>query len=307
MTGPQDQDLRRHVRMYPLHQYSYSGITPTLFQSSMTIMSIDQNLCTKCGICSAVCPAGIISARGDDEIPSVSGPAEPFCIRCGHCTISCPERALSVSFRHDEEPAVPPGFPPEPELIAYYLKNRRSVRHYTKKPVPRETIEAILDIARYAPSGGNQQPVQWLVIHDPQDVHRLAGLTIDWVRHVAAQEKPLMPRMLTDRLITAWEQGNDPICRGAPHLLVASVREGAGSAATDGIIAATYADAAAPAFGIGTCWAGFLSMAVRAWPPVTEALALPGGTVFSAALMAGYPRYRTYGIPPRNPLKVTWR
>jgi nitroreductase/NAD-dependent dihydropyrimidine dehydrogenase PreA subunit len=273
----------------------------------MTVITIDHDLCTRCGICAEVCPAGIISAPGDDMVPTVRNQAEPFCIRCGHCTISCPERALSVSFRQDEELPVPAGFPPEPELIAYYLKNRRSVRHYGKKQVSRRTIAAILDVARYAPSGGNQQPVRWLVIYDPEEVHHLAGLTMDWVRHMADQENPMLPRMMTDRLIASWEEGKDPICRGAPHLLVASVREGPGSAATDGIIAVTYADACAPAFGVGTCWAGFLSMAAHTWPPVAKALALPGGDVFSAALMAGYPLYKTFGIPPRNPLKVTWR
>jgi nitroreductase/NAD-dependent dihydropyrimidine dehydrogenase PreA subunit len=280
---------------------------PILLRRSMTILSIDPNSCTRCGICAVVCPAGIISAPEGERLPEVAGQAEPFCIRCGHCTVSCPEGALSVSFRHDEEPPVPAGFPPAPDLITYYLKNRRSVRHYAGTPVPWKTLEAILDAARYAPSGVNQQPVSWLVIHDRDEVHRLAGLTIDWIREIAAQEKPMLPQMMTGRLIAEWEAGNDPICRGAPHLLVASVREGPGSFTTDGIIAVTYADIAAPAFGVGTCWAGFLSMAARAWPPVAEAMALPESTVFSAALMAGYPLYRTYGIPPRNPLKVTWR
>ena len=112
---------------------------------------------------------------------------------------------------------------------------------------------------------------------------------------------------MTGRLISSWEKGADPVCRGAPHLLIAAVRAGPGSAAVDGIIAVTYADLAAPAFGVGTCWAGFLSLAVKAWPPVGEALAIPDGYEYCASLMCGYPKFRTYGIPPRNPLKVTWR
>jgi len=273
----------------------------------MTTIVIDRDACNRCGICSEVCPMGIIVPGDGAGAPEVPPRAEAFCIRCGHCAISCPERAVSIEFLKDAEIPVPAGFPPSPDLIAYYLKNRRSVRHYTKKPVPRDTIRDILEVARYAPSGGNQQPVQWLVIYNQADVHHLASLTLDWIRHGAASENPPLPRMMSDRLIAAWEQGGDPICRGAPHLLIAVVREGPGSAPIDGIIAVTYADAAAPAFAVGTCWAGFLSMAVKAWPPVRQALAIPDGYEYCSALMCGYPKFRTYAIPPRNPLKVSWR
>jgi nitroreductase len=213
-----------------------------------------------------------------------------------------------LDFLQDEpEPARPATFPPEPDLIAYYLKNRRSVRHYTREPVPRETIEAVLDVARYAPSGVNQQPVHWLVIHNRQEVHRLAGMTIDWMRHEAAKDHPLLPGPYLRGLIAAWDQGGDPICRHAPHLLVATVPQGPGSTFIDGIIAVTYADIAAPAFGVGTCWAGFLSMAVQAWPPLKDALAIPEGYIYSFALMCGFPEFKTYAIPPRNPARVTWQ
>jgi nitroreductase/NAD-dependent dihydropyrimidine dehydrogenase PreA subunit len=273
----------------------------------MTTIFIDSESCTRCGICSEVCPMGIIVPGDVGKPPEVPGQAEAFCIRCGHCAVGCPEQAVSIGFPKERVIPVPEGFPPSPDLVAYFLKNRRSVRHYTKKPVPRDTIRDILEIARYAPSGGNQQPVHWTVIYDPSDVHHLAGLTIDWIRHEAASDNPSLPRMMTGRLLSSWEKGADPICRGAPHLLIAAVRAGPGSAPVDGIIAVTYADAAAPAFGVGTCWAGFLSLAAKAWPPVREALATPDGYEYCAGLMCGYPKFRTYGIPPRNPLKVTWR
>lgn len=42
------------------------------------------------------------------------------------------------------------------------LRQRRSCRAFTAAPVPRATLEAILDAARWAPSGGNIQP--WRVV-----------------------------------------------------------------------------------------------------------------------------------------------
>ena len=59
-------------------------------------------------------------------------------------------------------------------------------------------------------------------------------------------------------LVTAWERGVDAICWNAPHLLVAHIPENQMSGPTDGIIVLTHFDISAPAFGVGTCWAGFL-------------------------------------------------
>ena len=108
-------------------------------------------------------------------------------------------------------------------------------------------------------------------------------------------------------LISAWESGYDPVCRGAPHLAIAHIPEGNPVASVDPLIALTMFDIAAPAFGVGTCWAGFLSWAAAAYGPLQEAFALPAGRKYAYSLMFGYPQYKTYGIPRRNPVKVTWR
>jgi nitroreductase len=78
-------------------------------------------------------------------------------------------------------------------------------------------------------------------------------------------------------------------------------------ASVDAIIALTHFDIAAPAFGIGTCWAGFVAAASREFSPLREVLALPEGRVPAYAMMFGYPQYRVYGIPRRKPLQVTWQ
>jgi nitroreductase/NAD-dependent dihydropyrimidine dehydrogenase PreA subunit len=272
----------------------------------MTAIIVDEVLCIGCGICGKVCPLRVITAE-EGTGPRVVPEREMFCIECGQCEAFCPERALVLDIAGRGAPDACGVEPLSPEVVGFYMKNRRSVRHYKKERVPRETIEAVLDIARYAPSGSNGQPVEWLVVHDPAKVREIAGLTIDWMRDEASKEKPVMPAPFLQGLIASWDKGNDPICRGAPHLLAAHIPEGPGSAPVDAIIALTYADLAAPAFGVGTCWAGFVSMAVQAWKPLQEALALPRGRAFSYALMCGYPRFRPHRVPPRKPLRVSWQ
>ena len=229
-----------------------------------------------------------------------------MCIRCGHCEVSCPSQALLLDFLPEEKIRLSAGDGTiSPQDLGVYLKKRRSVRHYTQEPVEKETITQVLDIARYAASGGNRQPLEWLVVHDPDEVRRLAGLTIDWMKTLRYGSHPMSG--FVQPLIAAWERGGDPVCRGAPHLLIAHVPDSGPGASIDAIIALTHVDIAAPAFGIGTCWAGFLSMAAAAYLPMKEALALPPSRTFGYAMMFGYPRYKTFGIPRRNPVKVTYR
>jgi len=49
------------------------------------------------------------------------------------------------------------------EIIEAIL-NRRSIRSFKPDPVPKKTLEEILDVCRWAPSGGNAQPWQFAVL-----------------------------------------------------------------------------------------------------------------------------------------------
>jgi nitroreductase/ferredoxin len=272
----------------------------------MTTILVDQDLCTRCGICSAVCTAGIISPADENTLPRFNREREGSCISCGHCEAFCPSQALLLNVSPDEKVALPAGAGMlDSGDLACYLKKRRSVRHYTGDPVAREKILRILDIARYAPSGGNRQPVAWIVVHDPGDVERIAGLTIDWMRTLVGSAHPMSGYV--PGLIRAWDSGRDVICRGAPHLLAAHIPEGNPMAPIDAIIAMTHFDIAAPAFGVGTCWAGFVMAACREYLPLQGALGIPEGRTCASVMMLGYPRYEVHGIPRRNPLEVSWR
>lgn len=55
-----------------------------------------------------------------------------------------------------------------PVSIDQAIRSRHSVRAFLDKPVPRTTVEHVLDVARYAPSGTNTQP--WLVYVPGQPV-----------------------------------------------------------------------------------------------------------------------------------------
>jgi len=47
-------------------------------------------------------------------------------------------------------------------------KNRRSIRKYSKDPIPLERIYQVLEAGKYAPSGANMQPWIHIVVTDSQ-------------------------------------------------------------------------------------------------------------------------------------------
>ena len=271
----------------------------------MATIIVDRDLCNNCGVCSTICSMGIIMPGNKNTLPAVADEASGMCIKCGHCEAFCPSEALTLNLRPDEKKKLPAkaGYI-LPEDMVCYLQKRRSVRNFAENSVPKETILEILDAARYAASGCNGQPVQWLVVYDKKSVRKIAELTMDWMKSLKGTNHPMENYL--PFLIAAWEGGCDVICRGAPHLLLAHVPEDNPIAPIDAIIALTHFDVAAPAFGVGTCWAGFVAAASSYYEPLKKELGLPAGRKIAYAMMFGIPRYKTFGIPRRNPLQVTW-
>jgi nitroreductase len=75
----------------------------------------------------------------------------------------------------DEKPMVPLVFQRRPEAAmrtaaaAYEetMRSRRTVRHFSSDPVPRDIIETCIRTAAMAPSGANLQPWHFVAVNDP--------------------------------------------------------------------------------------------------------------------------------------------
>jgi nitroreductase len=53
------------------------------------------------------------------------------------------------------------------------MKTRRSVRHFSPDPVPREVVLNCIDTAAQAPSGANKQPWTFVLVTDPEVKRRI--------------------------------------------------------------------------------------------------------------------------------------
>jgi nitroreductase len=54
------------------------------------------------------------------------------------------------------------------ESLLKLVKERRSIRRFKPDPIPDEYIEKIIEIARWAPSGFNMQPWEFVVVKKPE-------------------------------------------------------------------------------------------------------------------------------------------
>jgi nitroreductase len=72
----------------------------------------------------------------------------------------------------------------------YELCNqRRSIRGYEKgRDVPNEMVQKILDCARWAPSGGNGQPWEFIVVRDEKTRHAIADIFLKQQEHKKEME-----------------------------------------------------------------------------------------------------------------------
>jgi nitroreductase len=81
------------------------------------------------------------------------------------------------------------------------LRTTGAVREFTDEPVPDAVLARVLDTARFAPSGGNRQGWQLVVVQDPAVRRTLRDLYLDgWYEYLAIAMAGLTPwAPVTDR------------------------------------------------------------------------------------------------------------
>lgn len=266
----------------------------------MALITIDHDKCKRDGICISECPFSLIRENKENGFPEIRVAAERMCIHCGHCLAVCPHQALTFDGAGPADCLpIDKDLTIDPAKIEQFLKSRRSIRTYKDKPVEHATLERLLDTARWAPSAKNSQSAHWLMVEDPAEVRRLAGMVVDWFR-----ENNYFPGV-----VKAWKDGRDMVLRGAPHVAIAHARTDGSllKPTEDCAIAISYLELAAHAHGVGACWAGFLANGANDYQPLVDALGLPADHKVFGALMLGYPKFRYRRIPLREPVKVEWR
>lgn len=270
----------------------------------MDLLRVDQEKCVNCGACAAVCPNEVIIV--DKEGPKETGLAN--CISCGQCVAVCPVAAID-NVRTPLAGQVPVENLKvlDTKVASQFLRSRRSIRCYKDQQVPQDQILKLLDIARFAPTGGNTQGLSYIVISDKEKLGKIIEATIMWMEE-ETRKGSAWANYFAGIIRKFRKTGKDVILRGAPHLIMAVSAKEFGRGPENAHFSLAYAELLAPTLGLGTCWAGFFQACVfSGYVPLLQILDIPSDQALAGALMAGYPKYTYQRLVDRNPIQVSWQ
>jgi Fe-S-cluster-containing hydrogenase component 2 len=157
----------------------------------MLSLTIDEQKCTRCGLCSKDCPAAVISM--DRGYPAIASEQEAGCIKCQHCLAICPTGALSILGKTPLNSLPLTGNLPDPQKLETLIKGRRSVRQYRNENLDPELLQHLLEVAWHAPTGVNSRQVHFTVVDDRAVMDKVREETMHALSKVVA-EGALPPR-----------------------------------------------------------------------------------------------------------------
>lgn len=263
----------------------------------MSLVTVNEQ-CIKCGLCINECPVYVLKMgeKGPEEV------ANTHCVACGHCVAICPKSAIDNAKAPLALQADAHDFPKlNPQQAEHFLRSRRSIRTYQDKPVPRELLAKLVNIARLAPTAANSQGISYVIVENKQLIEKATEITIQMV------ENSPVRHVLEAAIVGYREQGLDSVFRGAPNLIIAIADKNSPYARNNTISCLTYLELFAPSLGLGTCWAGiFEHFAASDDSPLPKLFNISEEKIIAGAVMVGYPKYSYRRLVDRNSLDVTY-
>lgn len=101
------------------------------------------------------------------------------------------------------------------------MRRRRTVRHFSDRPAPREVIEACILTAGTAPNGANQQPWHFVVVSNPQMKRRIRIAAEAEEREFYERRAP---QEWLDALAPLGTDAHKPFLEIAPYLIAVFVQ-----------------------------------------------------------------------------------
>jgi nitroreductase len=191
--------------------------------------------------------------------------------------------------------------------------------------VERETIEKIIDLARFSPTASNTQNVAYTIVTNREVMAEVAayvfgfGLRL-WKLSDSRAGKFLLTvfkdtgvARTVNRYLRAMEYyqvqsraGRDYILHNAPTLILISTPKGAAFGPDNCNIAGTNLMNYAHSLGLGTCYIGFLVLMLKRSRRLRRLLHIPSDRRVHVCLVMGYPAYmHSFTAFRKNPA-VEW-
>ncbi|MBI9067572.1 MAG: nitroreductase family protein [Salinivirgaceae bacterium] len=254
--------------------------------------------CIQCLKCVNDCPSGAINIE--------SGVIDPSCIHCGHCVAICPESTIYPDKGEIKKLEAVGILPVNFENLSATL---RTCRSYQSKEIDSETMELLLENMKHYPSASNSRPLEITHVKSKDMVEKLNDTTAyTLIKSFNFISSPLLKPLVKvfapsidipklakykDTFIEKQKPGSSQVCYHAPSVLIfhGPVTK-FGMAAADAYIWATYTSIYAHTLGLGTCFNGFISNAMKRSKSMRAAFNIPAKHQVYAALLVGYPKVK---------------
>ncbi|MEW6585477.1 MAG: nitroreductase family protein [Nitrospirota bacterium] len=290
----------------------------------MSKVTINRDLCEKCGTCVLSCPETVFIQKENKSIPDLIH--EDLCVSCGHCVAICPKEAINhTDFPRDSVNPINRDILPSKEQIFESIKTRRSIRAFRDKPVEKDLIEQIIDGARYAPSGHNAQSTEFVVVQEKESLKTICELTHLFLSKTVKQlRNPLIKKFLLmvakheiegalhllddfDRIVNEFNKGKDTILFSAPCALFFHADKSINFSDVNSSLAVQNAMLLCHSIGLGCFYAGYVVSACKRDSSIPRLLSIPNTHQIYGALAIGYPKFKYKKWIERRPAKIQWR
>lgn len=240
------------------------------------LIQIDPEKCVGCGLCKKDCPAGNIRIEEKKAHVIVQD-----CIICGHCAAVCPKAAVSMTGFDELPEEIEKPVTLDAQTLIAAIKTRRSIRQFTGRKVPPETIARIIEAGRLTPTGKNSQDVSFIVLNE--GMPNAEALAVRLFRQLLPLMKLVSPMakrtVIDDRFFF----------KKAPAAIVVVSRD-----KVNGALAATNMALMAEASGLGVLYSGFFAMAANHSRPLRKLLGLKRRDKAVMTLVLGYSGVKYY-------------
>ncbi len=290
---------------------------------------IDQYLCQACGICGDVCPRHIPETlvNGNKKLTAISKNRAELCMECGHCVAVCPNNAINIeNHKKDEFFSIDRIDIKEDQLLSF-LQQRRSVRRYKNRKVPREIIDRIIDAVHSSPTGTGRMLTGITIIDNFEKIKKLSELLYDAYEKLGKTLRNPVARLMIrkkkgkNKLLTLqnfvmpgmewyikWyrEGKSNEIIRDCPALILfnSPINEPVG--AENCLVAAFHAVLMARVLNIGTCFNDLIPPMCNRVQEIRDLIGLSEDREVYAGITLGYPKYNFKRTIPRKLAEVKY-
>jgi nitroreductase len=163
------------------------------------------------------------------------------------------------------------------------LKTRRSIRNFKNQKIPTELVKEIISDSCLAPSSGNGQPWNFVIINNADMIKRLS----DESKKTLLSYIEKNPDSSVKRYKGALENDAFNVFYNAPCLVIITGPKDLRSLSVDCTLCAAYFMFSASARGLGTCWIGLGAGIVD--PETLSEIGILEDHVIVAPIIIGYP------------------